>query len=123
MREVSVFYAYDDTKFYNREECLDYEENILNRLKEINEKYSFFDKNMNLYCAPLESPDIEDWMDWFLNAVDKCEFIHREANLSILTERLITDEGGFCISNKDFGHIKGWFRYNYQTNEWEKVDE
>lgn len=123
MREVSVFYSYDDREFFDREECLEYEKNALDHLKEINEKYSFFDKDMNLYCAPLESSDIDDWIHWFYNAADKCDFIHREANLNVFTEQFIRDENGFCILNEDFKNQVGWFKYDFHWNEWVKMGE
>ena len=121
MREVSVFYAYDDTEFFDREECLEYEKNALDHLKEINEKYSFFDKNMNLYCAPLGSSDIDDWVDWLVAAGDKCEFIHREANLTVPAENIINNGWGCCILNEDFNYKTGWFQYDFHRNEWVKI--
>lgn len=123
MREVKYYIAWDDSEFESKEECLAYEKNALDCLKETCEKYSFFDKNMNLYCAPLESFDVEDWMDWLDNAVNNCEFIHRETDLTILAERFISDYWGFCILNDDFNHKTGWFKYDFHRNEWVKVDE
>lgn len=41
MREVCVFYAYDDTELYTREECLAYEEKALKLMEEINEEVFF----------------------------------------------------------------------------------
>ena len=34
MREVTVFYAYDDTEFYDRDECEYYEGKAFDKLKE-----------------------------------------------------------------------------------------
>ena len=123
MREVTVYYAFDDTEFYYRGECLAYEKEAFDCLKEINEKYSFFDKHMNIYAAPLESDEIEDWTDWLVNAADTCDFIHRDGDLTCLAEDFISREWGFCILNNDFNFETGWFKYNICSSEWEKVDE
>lgn len=122
MREVSVFYAFDDTEFFDRDECAEYEMQMLEYLKEINEKYSFFDKDMNLFMSP-HSDDIEDWIDWLDNAAERCMFIYRDENLSNAANRSLSEYCGYCINNEDFDYNVGWFKYDMRLTEWLKVDD
>ena len=126
MREVHVFYAYDDTEFFNREDCLAYEDKAIKLMEEINNKYSFFDANMNLFAAPLGSTDIEEWIDWLNKAAEKFTFIHRTGDLSVDADMLIREICGYCITNDDFPYGEenvGWFKYNISSDEYIKVDE
>ena len=104
MREAIVYYAYDDTEFSDRESCLDYEKEAMELMKEINEKYSFFDENMGPFVAPLDSVDIEDWIDWLKGAAAAFTFIRRRDNLSTEADRFIFNNCGYCINNDDFGN-------------------
>lgn len=124
MREVCVFYAYDDTEFFDRKECLAYEERAVKLMEEINDKYSFFDENMNLFIAPLGSTDIEKWIDWLNESADKCQIIHRTSDLSVKADQLCREVCGYCIGNSDFPYGEeniGWFKY--EDYDWVKVDE
>lgn len=53
MREVTMYYAYNDKEFFNREKCLAYEHEALIRSLEIYDAYTFFDKNSRLIPALL----------------------------------------------------------------------
>lgn len=124
MREVCVFYAYDDSEFFNREECLAYEAKALKLMEEVNDKYSFFDENMNLLAAPLGSTDIEEWIGWLNTAVYKCVFIHRTGDLSVNADKLCREVCGYCINNSDFPYGEeniGLFKYEHA--DWVKVGE
>lgn len=124
MREVCVFYAYDDKEFFNREECLAYETEAIKLMEEINDKYSFFDENMHLLVAPLGSTDIEEWIDWLNTAADKCTFIHRTGDLSINADKFSREICGYCINNSDFPYGEenvGLFKY--EDYDWVKVGE
>lgn len=123
MREVCVFYAYDDKEFFNREKCLAYEREALMKSKEIYDAYTFFDKNMSLIAAPIESEDMEDWANWFDVVGGKCAYVVRHANLSSETEKFYYDEWGYCILNDDFNNELGIFRYDYDKYKWVKVGE
>lgn len=123
MREVHVFYAYDDKEFFDREECLAYEREAMVNVREIANAYSFFDKDMNRIFAPHDSDDIEDWIDWLGIAGDECAYIHRFANLSHDAEMLYREMWGYCILNEDFDNELGFFKYDYNRDEWVKVDE
>ena len=124
MREVCAFYAYDDTEFFDREECLAYEARAIKLMEEINDKYSFFDENMNLLVAPLGSVDIEEWIDWLNESANKCQIVHRTGDLSFNAYKLSREVCGYCINNSDFPYGEesiGWFKY--EDYDWVKVDE
>lgn len=124
MREVTVFYAYDDTEFFVRDECLAYEERAIESMEEINDKYSFFDENMNLFIAPLGSADVEKWIDWLNESADKCQIIHRTGDLSVNADKLCRRVCSYCINNSDFPYGEeniGWFKY--EDCDWVKVGE
>lgn len=124
MREVTVYYAYDDSEFFDRDECLAYEEKAIKLMEEVNDKYSFFDENMNLLAAPLGSTDIEEWIAWLNMAADKCVFIHRTDDLSVNANKLCSEVCGYCINNSDFPYGEeniGLFKY--EDFDWVKVGE
>ena len=125
MREVITYVAFDDQEFYNKEECLAYEEQAMNTLKEIHEKYSFYDKDMNVFVAPENSTDIDEWLWWVQTAADRCEFIYRKDNLSYDAEDFIDQQWGYSINNSDFPEKNyiGLFRYDGYECRWVKVDE
>lgn len=122
MREVTMYYAYDDKEFFNREKCLAYEHEALMRSREIYDACTFFDKNSSLIPAPIESEDMEDWSNWLYNVEGKCAYVIRRANLSPATEKFYYDGWGYCVLNKDFNNKLGAFRYDYDNNRWIKVD-
>lgn len=123
MREVTIYCAYNDKEFFNREKCLAYEHEALIRSLEIYDAYTFFDKNNSLIPAPIESEDMEDWANWLDVVGGKCAYVVRRANLSPETEKFYYDEWGYCILNKDFNNELGTFRYDYDNVKWVKVDE
>lgn len=125
MREVRYYVAWDDSEFENKEECLAYEEGAINKMKEVRDKYSFYDKDMNLFVAPDDSAGIDDWLDWVGRAANECVFIDRKDNLSDDTDDFIYYEFGYCINNSDFPEENyiGLFKYDGKKDEWVKVDE
>lgn len=125
MREVISYVAFDDSEFGNREDCLAYEEGAINKMKEVRDKYSFYDKDMNLFVAPDDSAGIDDWVYWISCAADECEFICRKDNLSNDADSFIKYEFGYCINNSDFSEENyiGLFKYDGKKDEWVKVDE
>lgn len=123
MREVIMFYAYDDVEFFNREDCVEYEMKHLGYLKEVDCKYSFFDINMNLITSPIDSNDIGRWIEWLDEVILNCVFINRHYNLSEIACKFIDYEFGYPITNADFNNILGWFKYDNENNKWVKVDE
>ena len=119
MREVSVYYAYDDTEFYDKEECLAYERKAMVLLREIAEAYAFLDIDKKLIFPMWFSDDIEDWLEWLDYAVEKCEYIFRHKNLSQQAEDFLVYTNGFSIQNGDFNNEVGLFKY--EGDEWVKV--
>ena len=122
MREVTMYYAYDGSEFNDREECLAYEEDTLDLMKEIDSAYSFFDMDMNVFIAPADD-NIDVWLDWFGWVFDECVFICRDANLSDAANDFIRRECGYGIQNTDFDWDLGWFRWSEEDIDWIKVDE
>lgn len=123
MREEVRYYAYDDTEFFDREECEAYEKRVHDRLISVSEKCTFFDKDMNIFLPPKDLPDINDWMDFFDNAFNECGIVHREENLTDEENAFIRYEFGYCFNNEDFNNETGWFRWNKDEIEWVKMDE
>lgn len=123
MREEVRYYAYDDTEFFDREECEAYEAHVYDILTIVSEKCTFFDKDMNVLMPPNDSPEINDWMDFFDNAFNKCSIVHREENLTDEENSLMRYEFGYCFNNEDFNNETGWFRWDKDEIEWVKMDE
>lgn len=122
MREVSVFYAFDNTQFFDRDACFRYEEKAIISLFTINDYYAFFDKNMRRYMPP-QNKDIEDWIEWFSNAAEHCDYIRVYHTLPDSTVDFINKQFGYYICPKDFHNETGLFKYEDWENEWVKVDE
>lgn len=120
MREVTIYYAYDDTEFTDRDECIAYENRALNFLKAIDKCYSFFDKDMNRFFAP-DNDNLEDWWNWVSISADRCEYIHRWMVLPDEVNNFVHYEFGYCIENNDFEEGLGLFRYDMVWGEWRKV--
>lgn len=123
MREEVRYYAYDDTEFFDREECEAYEGHVYDMLTNVSEKCSFFDKDMNIFMPPNDSPDINDWMDFFDNAFNGSSIVHREENLTKEENSFMCYEFGYCFSNEDFNNETGWFRWDKDEIAWVKMDE
>ena len=77
----------------------------------------------DLMWIPLTIKTIEDWIDWLGIAGDECVYIHRFANLSHDAEMLYREMWGYCILNEDFDNELGFFKYDYNRDEWIKVGE
>lgn len=105
MREETRYYAYDDTEFFDREECEAYETNVHNMLTSVSNKYTFFDKDMNILMPPDDSSDINNWMDFFDNAFNESSIVHREENLTDDENAFIRYEFGYC--DEDFNNETG----------------
>jgi len=123
MREVTMYYAYDDKEFDNYEACLVYENKGYGLMRSIEKKYSFYDRNMKEITAPFDSPNVEDWLTWLDDAYACCTYIRKTGSLTDDETELIRENIGACIYNEDFSCAVGLFEYNRYTNEWDKVDE
>ena len=121
MREEVRYYAYDDTEFFDREECEAYEGHAYDIVTSISEKYSFFDKDMNIFMPPNDSPDVNDWMN-FLDNANASSFVYREENLTDEENSFVRFEFGYCFYNEDFNNETGWFRWD-DDEGWIKMGE
>lgn len=123
MREVTMYYAFDDKEFDNYEQCLRYENNAYMLMRSIEKKYSFYDKKMKEMTAPFDSHRVEDWLTWLDDAYSYCTYIKKMGSLTDDEVEIIRENIGACIFNEDFSCAVGLFRYDTRTMEWVKVDE
>lgn len=123
MREVTMYYAFDDKEFDNYYACLVYENNAYMLMRSIEKKYSFYDRNMKEITAPFDSSNIEDWLTWLDDAYSYCTYIKKTGNLTDDETKIIRENVGLCIENDDFSCTAGLFRYDSRTIGWVKVDE
>ena len=123
MREVTMYYAFDDKEFDNYYACLAYENNAYTLMRSIEKKYSFYDKDMKEMLPPYESPNIEDWLTWLDDAHSYCTYIRKMGSLTDDEAKIIRENIGACIYNEDFSCAIGLFEYDFYTGRWVKVDE
>ena len=111
MRTMTLYIAYDDTEFTNEAECRAYEEKAYNCVCELIDAYTFFDKRKNIIFLP-GCNDIVEYLYWFGNVTDDCEYIKVDKNLSQETRVFLW---------RNIGRIpeeKGFYKYNWNKNEW-----
>jgi hypothetical protein len=124
MREVTVYYAYDDSEFEDRDECLRYERQAVEAMMSVNDCYDFLDKDGVCYTAPdYRCEDVEEWMDWLSDAAQHCDYVNVRYVLPENAVRFIDREWGYCIAPEDFHNETGLFKYDDFKNEWVKVGE
>lgn len=123
MREVTMYYAFDDKEFDNYDACWEYESKAHALMRSIESKYTFYDRNMKPICAPVLSPEVEDWLRWLDNAYSYSTYIKKTGSLTDEEAEIIRENIGACIYNEDFSCAVGLFRYDTRTMEWVKVDE
>lgn len=121
MREVSVFYSFDDREFFDRDECEDYEREAVRHLRTVEACYAFYDKKGDKMFAPLTSNDVEDWMNWLCVAGDDADRILVLQQLPQDTADFLREQVGYCILPEDFNYQTGDFQYNWKRCEWVKV--
>ena len=123
MREVTMYYAFDDKEFDNYEACLRYENNAYMLMRSIEKKYSFYNKNMKEIIAPFDSSHVEDWLTWLDDAYSDCTYIRKMGSLTDDEAEIIRENIGVCIFNEDFSCAVGLFEYDTRMGQWVKVDE
>lgn len=123
MREVTMYYAFDDKEFDNYDACWEYESKAHALMRSIESKYTFYDKNIKPICAPVLSPEVKDWLIWLDKAYSYSTYIKRTEDLTDEEAEIIRENIGACIYNEDFSCAVGLFRYDTRTMEWVKVDE
>ena len=97
MRAETIYYAFDETVFYDYDACLQYETRYYNFAKEIAANYTFY---MNDEPIVVDAMDIETLLgniDWALQvytavkvgkkiSAAACEFLHDEFGFDLPTE-------------------------------------
>ena len=117
MRKVTTYYAWDDTAFYFEKDCIEYEQQAINSLNEIREKWILFNKQREALLWP-NTQDIDDLLDWFDTNFNETEYIRVKANLSEEAEALIHSEWGFIIPD----HIGTW-KYDWKELDWKEIGD
>ena len=123
MREVSVFYSFDDREFFDRDECLAYEKEAMRHLRVVDACYAFWNKEGDRISAPIASDDADDWMDWLGVAGDNAEMILVSKQLPNDTADFVREQVGFCILPEDFHNDTGMFKYDWKRLGWVKVED
>lgn len=124
MREVTKYIAWDDSEFDIEDECLLYESVAMDAMREVNDCYTFFNKDGERFEAPPEWDDIiENWLNWLSDAAEHCDSIKVNYILPENAVRFIDREWGYCIAPEDFHNETGLFKYDDWKNEWVKVGE
>lgn len=123
IHEETYYIAWDDSEFNDYNECLRYENQCLEKLKNINDCCVFIDKNNVVLEAP-KTEILDDWVQWLDGMYeDDCEFIQVNKPLSNDIINFIKKEWSFItITNMD-NQTVGLFKYNRNTEEWVKVSE
>lgn len=114
MREVTMYFAYDDTEFENREDCVKYEEYAEDMLREIVGSVSFLNRDNALYLT--KGKDINTTLGKIANACDNCETIIVTKQLSSSARVFILNE--LCI---ELPEMPGKYKYNRKYYEWRVV--
>ena len=124
MREVTVYYAYDDSEFDDRDECLRYEQQAVEAMMSVNDCYDFLTMSGARFEAPdYQCEDVEEWMGWLSDAAEHCDYVNVRHILPENAVRFIDREWGYCIVPEDFNGEIGLFKYDDLKNEWVKVGE
>ena len=118
MKVITTYVAYDDKEFDNPSDCKAYEDIAREWIDEANDTYRFFDKDMNRFWPPIDNEDIETWLKWFDAIVDTCDYVSINAIPSCELHKFIYRNIGACLPE----HEIGWFKYDYNTNEWVSAD-
>ena len=123
MREVVTYVAYDDTEFNNRDECEEYELKAEALIRSIENKFTFYDRNMKPIRAPLLSSEVAEWLTWLDNAYKYASYVRKAGSLTDDEAEIIRENIGACLYNEEFSCAVGLFRYDTNMRGWVKVDE
>ena len=116
MREVHVFYAYDDTEFFDRDECEAYEKPVFLKMQIVCASFVFFNEEMK--PMPVETGDLETMLDSFNMVWGKADYVEVIQRLDDEMWAFIQGEFGFTLPREP-----GVYKYWYSDEEWHKVDE
>lgn len=118
MKEIITYIAYDDMEFSQKEDCIAYEQEAMKMIDEAEKVYSFFDKDMNIFLAPLDCT-IEEYLNWFEETIDKCEYIHIYQEPSTALCEFLNYNIGYTLPING----TGFFRYDWQYSEWRPMEK
>lgn len=116
MKVVSVYYAYDDTEFYDESECLEYEQKAIDLMVKAKEVFIFYDENMNVMSWYVND-NVDDLLNEFENIYDHCTYIKvNEYNKDVYN--FIYNQNGIILPDGD----KGLYKYNWNEDKWMKTN-
>ena len=118
MREVTTYYAFDDTEFDVREECIEYESKGRDYCCEFIKAYDFYDKDKQHIDIP--ATDADRMLSDIEEAYSKSEYVRVYDLLDDALEFIYQQLG------LDLPHEVGYFKYDFYGKHgggWYKVDE
>ena len=114
MREMTIYFAYDNTEFYDKYECMEYEKHVWDVINELMECYVCFDKNFNMFQPPV-TDNLEEMLDFISSTFNNCDIIHFTKNPSDEAKKFQQTEWGYVLpENIEFGYYK----YDYHKSDW-----
>lgn len=117
MKKVTVYYAYDDTEFYDEDECMRYEQKAIDLMVKAKEVFTFYDKNMNAMSWYVND-DVDDLLSEFENIYDNCEYIKvNECNEEVY--KFIYNQIGL---NPPYDS-KGLYKYSWDIDTWVRTNK
>jgi len=116
MKKVTVYYAYDDTEFYDEDECMRYEQKAIDIMVKAKEVFTFYDENMNVMSWYVND-NVDDLLNEFENIYDHCTYIKvNEDNEEVI--RFIYNQTGSLVPNEG----EGLYKYGWNVSEWAKIN-
>lgn len=116
MKTVTVYYAYDDTEFFTREECEAYEGQAMYHINQWNRCCVFFDKDMNTIYLPA-GMDIEEALDWLNETLQECEYMEIVEQIPDESFKFIDEQLGYVLPENKIG----LYMYDYDYDGWVSV--
>lgn len=112
MKAVTVYYAYDDTEFYDEDECRRYEQKALDLMVKAKEVFTFYNKDMNAMSWYVND-NVDDLLSEFENVYDHCEYIKvNEYNEKVY--KFIYNQIGLNLPDGDVG----LYKYDWNEDKW-----
>ena len=116
MKKVIVYYAYDDTEFYDEDECMRYEQKAIDLMVKAKEVFTFYDKNMNVMSWYVND-NVDDLLSEFENVYDHCDYIKVNAYNEEVYE-FIYSQIGLSLP----GDEEGLYEYDWTDDRWIKIN-
>ncbi len=113
MKEITMYVAYDGTKFASKEACERYEEPIEKLIYEATKIYTFYDATLKCIWFK-DYPHIERFFDWLNELADICKYIY--------VNKLPSEELDTFLNSKYNYHLPvketGLHHYELNKKEW-----